>query len=117
LNFSRAADELNVTHGAISRAVKHLEEQLGVQLFERATRSVRLTPVGKPDALAVREVLDPLALATQTATSRHSGSTLNVSTSDGFAGRWLVPRLHRFHRANPDVDVRLATSGVLADFV
>lgn len=58
LNFSRAADELNLTHGAISRAIKHLEEQLGVQLFERATRSVRLTPVGEPYARAVREMLD-----------------------------------------------------------
>ena len=48
LSFSRAAEELNVTHGAVSRAVKNLEDQLGVQLFERATRSVRLTAVGEP---------------------------------------------------------------------
>ncbi|TPI47646.1 transcriptional regulator GcvA [Mesorhizobium sp. B2-9-1] len=116
LNFSRAADELNLTHGAISRAVKHLEDQLGVQLFERATRSVRLTPVGEPYAVAVREALDQLALATQTATSRHSGSTLNVSTSDGFAGKWLVPRLYRFHRAHSDIDVRVSTTGRLTNF-
>ena len=42
---------------------------------------------------------------------------LNVSTSDGFAGRWLVPRLYRFHRAHRDIDVRISTSGMLADFV
>ena len=46
LSFSKAADELHVTHGAISRAIKNLEDQLGVQLFERGTRSVSLTAVG-----------------------------------------------------------------------
>ncbi|HEV2503124.1 MAG TPA: transcriptional regulator GcvA [Mesorhizobium sp.] len=116
LSFSRAADELNVTHGAISRAVKNLEDQLGVQLFERATRSVRLTAVGEPYARAVRDVLDQLAIATASATSRHSNTTLNVSTSDGFAGKWLVPRLYRFHRAHGDIDVRVSTTGKLTNF-
>ncbi|TPN56839.1 transcriptional regulator GcvA [Mesorhizobium sp. B1-1-4] len=117
LNFSRAADELNVTHGAVSRAIKHLEEQLGVLLFERATRSVRLTAVGEPYARAVHEMLDQLAAATQSATAAHSGSTLNVSTSDGFAGKWLVPRLYRFHRAHGDIDVRISTTGRLTNFL
>ncbi|TPJ64574.1 transcriptional regulator GcvA [Mesorhizobium sp. B2-6-1] len=117
LNFSRAADELNVTHGAVSRAIKHLEEQLGVLLFERATRSVRLTAVGEPYARAVHEMLDQLAAATQSATAAHSGSTLNVSTSDGFAGKWLVPRLYRFHRAHGDIDVRISTTGKLTNFL
>lgn len=116
MNFSRAADELNVTHGAVSRAIKHLEEQLGVLLFERATRSVRLTAVGEPYARAVHEMLDQLAAATQSATAAHSGSTLNVSTSDGFAGKWLVPRLYRFHRAHGDIDVRISTTGKLTNF-
>ena len=98
LSFSRAADELSVTPGAISRAIKSLEGQLDVLLFERGTRSVRLTAVGEPYARAVREALDQLASATAVATERRSDSTLNVSTSDGFAGRWLVPRLYRFHR-------------------
>ncbi|CAM5771027.1 transcriptional regulator GcvA [Mesorhizobium amorphae] len=116
LSFSRAADELNVTHGAISRAVKNLEDQLGVQLFERATRSVRLTAVGEPYARAVRDVLNQLAVATNSATNRHSNTTLNVSTSDGFAGKWLVPRLYRFHRAHGDIDVRVSTTGKLTNF-
>ena len=117
LSFSKAADELHLTHGAISRAVKNLEEQLGVQLFERGTRSVSLTAVGEPYALAVRDVLDRLVTATTAATSRYSSPTLNVSTSDGFAGRWLVPRLYRFHRAHDDVDVRISTTGKLANFL
>ncbi len=117
LNFSKAADELNVTPGAISRAIKNLEDQLNVLLFERETRSVRLTSVGEPYARAVRDVLDQLAAATALATTRRSDSTLNVSTSDGFAGRWLVPRLYRFHRAHGDIDVRVATTGKLTNFL
>lgn len=117
LSFSKAADELHVTHGAISRAIKNLEDQLGVLLFERGTRSVRLTAVGEPYAEAVRETLEQLAIATAAATARYSSSTLNVSTSDGFAGRWLVPRLYRFHRAHGDIDVRVSTSGRLTNFL
>lgn len=117
LSFSKAADELHVTHGAISRAIKNLEEQLGVQLFERGTRSVTLTAVGEPYARAVREALDQLAAATAAATARYSSPTLNVSTSDGFAGRWLVPRLYRFHRAHDEIDVRVSTTGRLTNFL
>jgi LysR family transcriptional regulator, glycine cleavage system transcriptional activator len=117
LSFSKAAEELYVTHGAISRAIKNLEDQLGVQLFERGTRSVSLTAVGEPYARAVREVLDQLAVATAAATARYSSPILNVSTSDGFAGRWLVPRLYRFRRAHGDIDVRVSTTGKLTNFL
>jgi len=117
LSFSRAAEELSLTPGAVSRAVKTLEDQLGTQLLERKTRSVRLTEVGEPYAQAVRTALDQLAAATATLTAHRSSNTLNVSTSDGFAGRWLVPRLYRFHRANADIDVRVSTTGKLATFL
>jgi len=116
LNFSKAASELNVTPGAISRAIKNLEDQLQVLLFERKTRSVQLTEVGEPYARAVRDALEQLAAATALATARHSSSTLNVSTSDGFAGRWLVPRLYRFHKSHEDIDVRVSTTGKLTNF-
>jgi LysR family glycine cleavage system transcriptional activator len=114
LSFSRAADELNLTHGAVSRAIRHLEDRLGVQLFERG-RAVRLTPVGAAYAAEISAALDRIAQATATIAT-HAAGVLNVSTSDGFAGRWLVPRLHRFHRAHPDIDVRISTSGLLANF-
>ena len=116
LSFSRAADELNVTHGAVSRAVRNLEDQLGVQLMIRATRSVRLTPIGASFAAEIRNVLDHLAAATLAATGQTSG-IVNVSTIDSFAARWLMPRLSRFRRAHGDIDVRVATSERLADFV
>ena len=117
LSFTNAAAELNLTHGAISRAIRNIEDRLGVQLFVRGTRSVKLTTAGAAYATEVAAALDRISAATIVATAPRSASVLNVSTSDGFAGRWLVPRLHRFHRANRDIDVRLSTSGVLADFV
>jgi LysR family glycine cleavage system transcriptional activator len=116
LSFSRAAGELRVTHGAVSRAVRNLEDQLGVQLMIRATRSVRLTPIGASFAAEIRHVLEHLAAATSAATGQTSG-IVNVSTIDSFAARWLMPRLSRFRRAYGDIDVRVATSERLADFV
>jgi LysR family glycine cleavage system transcriptional activator len=117
LSFSRAADELHVTHGAVSRAIRNMEIRLGVQLFDRDTRSVRLTTAGAAYAQEIGRALDQIAAATMAAMPSRAAGSLTVSTSDGFAGRWLVPRLHRFHRANRDIDVRLSTSGVLADFI
>ncbi|MGY0574613.1 transcriptional regulator GcvA [Bradyrhizobium sp. RDM12] len=116
LSFSRAADELHVTHGAVSRAVRNLEDQLGVQLMIRATRSVRLTPIGASFAADIRNVLEQLAAATSAATGHRSG-IVNVSTIDSFAARWLMPRLSRFRQAHGDIDIRVATSERLADFV
>jgi LysR family glycine cleavage system transcriptional activator len=116
LSFSRAADELGVTHGAVSRAVRNLEDHLGVQLMIRATRSVRLTSVGASFAAEIGDVLERLAAATSAATGESSG-IVSVSTIDSFAARWLMPRLSRFRRAHGDIDVRVATSERLADFV
>lgn len=117
LSFSRAAGELHVTHGAVSHAIRHLEEDLGIKLFERRTRGVQLTPAGALYAVEIAAALDRIGAATITATAPRSAGVLTVSTSDGFAGRWLVPRLNRFHREHRDIDVRLSTSGALVDFV
>lgn len=116
LSFSRAADELGVTHGAVSRAVRHLEDHLGVQLMVRATRSVRLTPAGAAFATEVADALQRLATAASDA-SGQSSSIVNVSTIDSFAARWLMPRLSRFREAHRDIDVRVSMSERLADFV
>lgn len=117
LNFTKAAAELYLTHGAVSRAIRNLEEVLGAQLFERRTRSVRLTAEGAAYAAEIGPALDRIGAATIVASATRSANVLTVSTSDGFAGRWLVPRLHRFHRTHRDLDVRLSTSGTLSDFV
>src|SRR6202140_2341959 len=99
LSFSRAAAELHVTHGAVSRAIRNLEDHLGVQLMIRATRSVRLTPIGASFAAGIRDALEHLAAATSAATGQSSG-IVNVSTIDSFAARWLMPRLFHFRRAH-----------------
>ena len=87
LSFTNAAAELNLTHGAISRAIRNLEDRLGVQLFERGTRSVSLTPAGAAYAAEIGAALDQIGAATLVATAPRSAGVLNVSTSDGFAGR------------------------------
>jgi len=105
-----------VTHGAVSRSIRHLEKYLGVQLFVRATRAVRLTPPGAAYAAEVRQGLERLAAATLALNGQHS-SVLNVSTLDAFASKWLVPRLFMFRQGHGDIDVRLSTSEKLADFI
>lgn len=117
LSFSKAADELNVTHGAVSRSVRQLEGDLGIRLFERTTRSVHLTPGGAAYAQEIRSALDLLAAATTSVARQRSSDLLNVTTVDSFAAKWLVPRLFRFRRIHGDIDVRLSTSERLADFV
>ena len=117
LSFSKAADELHVTHGAVSRAVRHLEDHLGVKLFKRSVRAVNLTATGAAYAASVRDVLGRLAAATAVIMDQQSMGVLNISTLDSFAAKWLIPRLFRFRQAHGDIDVRLATSVKLADFV
>lgn len=117
LSFSKAADELHVTHGAVSRAVRHLEDHVGVRLFKRSVRAVNLTPTGAAYAASVRDVLGRLATATAAIMDQQSTGVLNISTLDSFAAKWLIPRLFRFRQAHGDIDVRLATSEKLVDFV
>ena len=117
LSFSKAADELHVTHGAVSRAVRHLEDHVGVKLFKRSVRAVNLTPTGASYARSVRDALDRLAAATAVIMDQQSMGVLNISTLDSFAAKWLIPRLFRFRQAHGGIEVRLATSEKLADFV
>ncbi len=76
-----------MTHGAVSRAIRNLEEQLGTRLFERGTRSVQLTSEGAAYATEIGAALDRIGAATIVASAPKSAGVLNVSTSDGFASR------------------------------
>jgi LysR family transcriptional regulator, glycine cleavage system transcriptional activator len=116
LSFSRAADELLVTHGAVSRSIRSLEDYLGIKLFKRNIRAVVLTQAGANYFSVVRELLDRLSSATVTLMDQQSSGVVNVSTLDSFAAKWLVPRLFRFSQRHGDIDVRLATSEQLANF-
>ncbi len=116
LSFNGAASELFVTPAAVSHQVKHLEEHLGVSLFQRNHRSVALTPEGAELAATVGELLGQLDLALDRARNR-APAVLRVTTMESFAAKWLVPRLHRFQQAFPDVRVRIDTSDEHADFL
>jgi LysR family transcriptional regulator, glycine cleavage system transcriptional activator len=116
LSFTKAAQELHVTHSAISHQIKALEEWLGVPLFRRLNRSLMLTEAGQAYARPVREVLEKLGEASRALRSREQTGTLTVSVMPSFAAKFLVPRLGAFRRAHPDIDVRISASERLVDF-
>jgi len=116
LSFTRAADELNVTQAAISHQVKALEQDLGMPLFERLNRALHLTKAGQTLYPAVTEALDILATAVDRLHRDDRSGELTVTTTDSFAATWLVPRLGRFRKAFPQIDVRIATADESVDF-
>ena len=109
-SFTRAAAELRVTHGAVSRHIQALEAWLGVPLFERHNRRVVLTEAGGSYLAEIGAALDRIALATARQVERGRPRLLRVNALATFTLRWLIPRLSGFQRANPAVEVRLTTS-------
>jgi len=116
LSFTRAAGELNVTQAAISHQVKALEDWLGLSLFRRLNRALRLTEEGQAYLPPVRDALDKLDEATRRLRGGEASRTLTVSTLDSFAAGWLVPRLRRFRTEFPEIDVRVTAAAHLVDF-
>ncbi|MCB4805555.1 LysR family glycine cleavage system transcriptional activator [Methylobacterium brachiatum] len=111
-SFTRAAEELRVTHGAVSRHVQMLEGWLGVPLFERHNRRVVLTEAGRSYAAEIGAALDRVALATARQVERGRPRLLHVNALATFTLRWLIPRLSGFQVAHPAIEVRLTTSNV-----
>ncbi len=107
LSMSRAAEELHLTHGAVSRHIKTLEELLGVPLFQRLTRRIVLTRAGSDFHLTVTRVLGDLARDTERLRGLPGASRLAISTGVSFASKWLAPRLHRLKAAHPEFDLHL----------
>jgi LysR family glycine cleavage system transcriptional activator len=115
LSFSRAADELGVTHSAVSHHVKALEERLGIALFKRLNRAVRLTDAGHMLLPVLSESFDHIAESLDGLTGGGGRRALTVTLTPSFASKWLVPRLGRFRALHPEIDVRLAPSLDFAD--
>jgi LysR family transcriptional regulator, glycine cleavage system transcriptional activator len=115
-SFSRAADELFVTHGAVSHQIRALEAELGVALFARDGKRVRLTDIGRRYAGQVRAALETLAEATQAIRAGDRERRLVVSMLSSFAARWVTPRIGSFIEANPQWDLELLSTNALADF-
>ena len=115
MSFTRAAAELFVTQSAVSRQVQALEEFLGVELFERRHKALALTAAGHAYQRAVTSVLDELRDATRRLREARSGRVLTVTTTVSFASIWLVPRLGRWRKAHPNVDVRITATHDVVD--
>jgi LysR family glycine cleavage system transcriptional activator len=116
LSLTRAAEELNVSPGAVSHQIRSLEGLLGVPLFERRVRAIALTPAGKllypgvqAGFLHIREAVAEL---------QHAGNNrvLVVSTAPGLTSKWLAPRLYRFTNEHPEIEVRISSSINNANF-
>jgi LysR family glycine cleavage system transcriptional activator len=108
LSVKKAAAELSVTPAAVSHQIKALEEYLGVQLFHRQSRALELTEAARACLPKLREGFDNLAQAVERLRAHKGGGTLMVSAAPSFAARWLMPRLHRFLDAYPEIDVRVS---------
>lgn len=100
-SFQRAAETLNISHGAVSQRIKLLEGELGVALFERQARGVRLTPNGEKYRDAVDEALSILATASADLARGQNEVVLHIGPS--FASRWLMPRLAQLSGQCPDI--------------
>ena len=115
-SFTRAAEELFVTQGAVSHQVKLLEDWFGFLLFDRHKRELELTNKGEQYLRAVRGMLNDLHAATRTLLEEDSKRMLCISVAESFAVGWLIPRLRSFKRACPDLDVRVASQNQIDDF-
>ena len=117
LNFTRAAQEVGLTPAAVSYQIKEIEDQLGITLFARTSRSIQLTPAGAVLFEAAADALDTLQRATSRARRMARGPAhLRVSLGAVFATNWLLPRLARFRAANPTLELIFDISDQVRDF-
>jgi LysR family transcriptional regulator, glycine cleavage system transcriptional activator len=115
-SFTRAAEELNVTQGAVSQQVKALEATLGIKLFNRERQRLVITEAGREYLEVVRDALDRIAVGTERLVQRQSSGVLTISTSPDFAAKWFVYRLGRFAESHPEIDLRVAATAQHVDF-
>lgn len=110
LSFTRAAEELFITQSAVSRQIRALEEHLSAALFERRHRALVLTEQGRTLYRAAAELLERLQTVTDGLRTTGAAPHLTVTTTNGFASLWLIPRLRGFTALQPDVDVRISAT-------
>lgn len=115
-SFTKAAEELFVTQGAVSHQVKGLEAELGIRLFQRERQRLIITEAGRSYLEIIRDAFDRVAAGTERLLQRQSAGVITVSTSPNFAAKWLVHRLGRFAELHPGVDLRVSASLHHVDF-
>ncbi|WP_018236739.1 transcriptional regulator GcvA [Ensifer sp. BR816] len=116
LSMTLAAQELHLTHGAVSRQIKALEDHLGVPLFRRLTRRIELTDAGHSYFSTVTRLLSELQRESAELRRKSDASRLVVNCSVSFASKWLTPRLHRLMADMPELDVHLEVTDAAVDF-
>jgi LysR family glycine cleavage system transcriptional activator len=116
LNFSAAAEALNVTPAAVSQQIKSLENYVQVPLFRRNGRRVEITEEGIELLPAVRAGLDRLESAVHLIKQRGRSGPLQITLLTSFLQIWLVPRIRSFRRKHPDIELRFHTSSEMVDF-
>jgi LysR family glycine cleavage system transcriptional activator len=109
-SFSRAAEGLHVTHGAVSRQIQQLEDWLGRLLFERRHRGVALTAAGQEYLREVMPALERIEEATLRQLAQNPRRVLRVNAPATFTLRWLIPRLSGFHTQHPHLEIHLSSS-------
>jgi LysR family glycine cleavage system transcriptional activator len=116
LSFTRAAEELHVTPGAVSQQVRALEQRMGEDLFHRTRRSVSLTSTARLMLPDVQSALQLLMRATDEKSAVPAGRTLTISVAPSFGSKWLLPRMPQFSRCHPQIDLRISATASLAEF-
>ena len=115
-SFTKAADELSVTQGAVSHQVKALEAELGLRLFNRERQRLVITEAGRSYLEVVRDFFDRLAVGTNRLLQLQKSGVLTMTTSPNFASKWLVHRLGSFSEAHPEIDLRVSATRAHIDF-
>ncbi len=116
LNFTRTAEVVNLTQGAVSHQMRELETLLDTRLFERRARGLVLTDAGRSYLPYVQEALERLRAGGQSLRRDRQDRVLTVTMSPNFANKWLVPRLGDFADAHPDIDLRISAARRHVDF-
>ena len=114
-SFSKAAEELHVTPAAVSQQIRVLEDLLGVQLFHRLHRGLTLTEAGQAGLVKMQDGFQQLHDAVHEIQGGNDQHEINIWTSPSFATKWLMPRMHRFREAHPEMDLRISGSASLID--
>jgi LysR family glycine cleavage system transcriptional activator len=117
LSLTKAGQELHVTAGALSHQIRGLEELLGLKLFERGTRSIALTRAGLRLYPGLRSGFSQIREAVEALAREGNERALVISTPPGFTSKFLAPRLYRFSAAHPEIDARVSSTVVNANFV
>lgn len=116
LSFSKAAEELSVSHSTISHHIASLEAGLGVKLFNRQNRKVELTKAGENLFPVLNSSFDGIKRALKETWSSTNRKVLNVAVTPSFANKWLVPRLRDFQALNPEIDINVSSSLTKVDY-